>query len=204
MPAFRHLCVAVAVFAALVTVPPVPARAGIPPPPMYPGVGRGTHLVDHSAKLTGFVEPEWYEANIPFVDLPDKTIEDTYYYRSPEGRWLRDSRYLDDYIDYWLRGSGSKAKPATEALNPNTTDWAHEYSFWAADAVLARASVDGRWAFAANRLPELQRQWAAWSPQFDQRLGLYWQVPVWDAMEYSASSYQSPDPYHGGAGFRPK
>ncbi|HXM02181.1 MAG TPA: discoidin domain-containing protein, partial [Chthoniobacterales bacterium] len=32
---------------------------------------------------------------------------------------------------------------------------------------------------------------------------LYWQTPVWDAMEYSASSYQSPDPYHGGNGYRP-
>ncbi|MFD2419952.1 MGH1-like glycoside hydrolase domain-containing protein [Amycolatopsis pigmentata] len=244
MPAFRHVCVVAALFTGLIAAPPVTAGAA-PAPPMYPQVGPGTHLLDHSAKLAGFVEPDWYEANIPFVDLPDKAIEDTYYYRwrtykealkytgardgwivseflgpvgysAPgggidaaaghhiyEGRWLRDSRYLDDYIDYWLRGSGSKDKPATEELNPNTTDWAHEYSFWAADAVLARASVDGRRDFAVDRLPELRRQWAAWSPQFDDQLGLYWQVPVWDAMEYTASSYQSPDPYHGGAGFRP-
>jgi hypothetical protein len=229
----------------VITAPRATAGPALVLPPMYPEVGPGTHLLDHAAKLAGFVEPEWYEANIPFVDLPDDAIEDTYYYRwrtykealkytgpedgwivseflgpvgysAPgggivaaaghhvyEGRWLRDNRYLDDYLDYWLRGTGTSAKPATDGLNENTTDWAHQYSFWAADAVLARASVDGRWDFAVDRLPELRRQWATWSPQFDNQVGLYWQVPVWDAMEYTASSYQSPDPYHGGAGFRP-
>ncbi|MGA6162412.1 MGH1-like glycoside hydrolase domain-containing protein [Amycolatopsis magusensis] len=226
------------------TATPVTAQ-GVPAVPVYPEVGAGTHLLDRRADLAGFVEPEWYEANIPFVDLPDETIEDTYYYRwrtykealkytgagdgwivseflgpvgysAPhggivaaaghhvyEGRWLRDHRYLDDYLDYWLRGSGAGPKPATDHLNENTTDWAHQYSFWAADAMLARASVDGRFGFAVDRLPELERQWRTWSPQFDRELGLYWQVPVWDAMEYTASSYQSDDPYHGGEGFRP-
>lgn len=120
-----------------------------------------------------------------------------------EARWLRDPRYLDDYIDYWLRGSGSGPKPATDFLNKNTTDWAHQYSFWIADAVVARASADGRWDFALDRIPELERQWEKWAPQYDEELGLYWQTPVWDAMEYTASAYQSDDPYHGGDGFRP-
>ncbi|MGW1885855.1 MGH1-like glycoside hydrolase domain-containing protein [Streptomyces sp. NPDC001970] len=213
--------------------------------PMYPEVGRGTAVLDHEALLGDVVEAEWYEANIPFVDVPDQAIKDTYYYRwrvikhalkytgpeegwifseflgpvgysAPNGgivaaaahhvreaRWLRDSRYLDDYIDYWLRGSGAGPKPATDFLNKNTTDWAHQYSFWIADAVVARAATDGRWDFATDRLPELERQWERWAPQYDGELGLYWQTPVWDAMEYTASSYQSDDPYHGGDGFRP-
>ncbi|PRX50013.1 alpha-galactosidase-like protein [Prauserella shujinwangii] len=221
------------------------AEAAPQAPPLYPAVGEGTSFLDHRSAVDGFAEPEWYEANIGFVDLPDQEIEDTYYYRwrvfkealkytgpddgwivseflgpvgysAPggaisaaaghhiyEGRWLRDTRYLDDYLDYWLRGSGSGPKPATDGLNENTTDWAHQYSFWAADATVARAAVDGRWDFAADRLPELRRQWERWSPQFNAELGLYWQVPVWDAMEYTASSYQSDDPYHGGEGFRP-
>jgi len=241
---FGALGVALA-FAAAGVVGTEAAAAPATAAPLYPEVGRGTHLLDHGAKLAGFVEPDWYEANIPFVDLPDKTIEDTYYYRwrtykealkytgpedgwivseflgpvgysAPgggisaaaghhvyEGRWLRDTRYLDDYLDYWLKGSGAGPKPAVDFLNENTTDWAHQYSFWAADAVVARASVDGRFDYAVDRLPELEEQWEAWSPQFDRDLGLYWQVPVWDAMEYTASSYQSDDPYHGGAGFRP-
>lgn len=214
-------------------------------PPLLPAVGQGTSFVDHQSALTGFADPEWYEANVPFVDVPDQTIEDTYYYRwrtfkealkytgpkdgwivseflgpvgyaAPggaisaaaghhiyEGRWLRDERYLDDYVDYWLKGAGSGAKPANEGLGKDTTDWAHQYSFWVADAVLAKAKVTGRLDEAAALLPELKRQWQAWSPQFNKELGLYWQTPVWDAMEYTASSYQSDDPYHGGDGYRP-
>ncbi|MEU6129355.1 glycosyl hydrolase family 65 protein [Saccharopolyspora sp. NPDC047091] len=206
---------------------------------------RAGGLIDRDEKLAGYVDPGWYRDNVPFVDLPDATVEDTYYYRwrtfkealkytgpddgwivseflgpvgysAPgggisaaaghhvyEGRWLRDTRYLDDYLDYWLSGSGAGPKPATEELNPNTTDWAHQYSFWIADAVVARASVDGRWDRAAAELPALEEQWHGWDPQFDADLGLYWQTPVWDAMEYTASSYQSDDPYHGGEGFRP-
>ncbi|MEU6524218.1 discoidin domain-containing protein [Streptomyces sp. NPDC046924] len=213
--------------------------------PLYPAVGPGTAFLDHRSLLGDLPEAEWYEANIPFVDLPDAAIRDTYYYRwrvikhalkytgpregwilseflgpvgysAPygginaaaahhvrEARWLRDHRYLDDYIGYWLRGSGSGPKPATDFLNKNTTDWAHQYSFWIADAVVARASTDGRWEHALGLLDELERQWRRWAPQFDDEVGLYWQTPVWDAMEYTASSYQSDDPYHGGEGFRP-
>ncbi|CAM5454876.1 MGH1-like glycoside hydrolase domain-containing protein [Streptomyces hirsutus] len=213
--------------------------------PLYPAVGPGTAFLDHRSLLGDLPEAEWYETNIPFVDLPDAAIRDTYYYRwrvikhalkytgpqegwilseflgpvgysAPHGginaaaahhireaRWLRDHRYLDDYIGYWLRGSGSGPKPATDFLNKNTTDWAHQYSFWIADAVVARASTDGRWEHALGLLDGLERQWRRWAPQFDDEVGLYWQTPVWDAMEYTASSYQSDDPYHGGEGFRP-
>ena len=215
-------------------------------PPVYPTVGPTTRYIDHARLLGDTPEPAWYEANIPFVDLPDQAIQDTYYYRwrtfkealkytgpkdgwivseflgpvgysAPngginaaaghhlyEGRWLRDTRYLDDYLDYWLRGPGSAAKPATEGLGKDTTDWAHQYSFWAVDAAVARAQVTGDFRFLTNRMPELERQYRKWNDKhFNRDLGLYWQTPVWDAMEFTASSYQSDDPYHGGDGFRP-
>lgn len=224
---------------------PTPVAAASADYAPYPSAGAGTSFVDHSAALAGVADPDWYESNIPFVDLPDAEIESTYYYRwrtfkealkytgpddgwivseflgpvgysGPgggisaaaghhiyEGRWLRDQRYVDDYVDYWLTGSGAGAKPATDGLNKETTDWAHQYSFWVADAVLARAKVSGDLTEATALLPELERQWQGWAPQFNEELGLYWQAPVWDAMEFTASSYQSDDPYHGGEGYRP-
>ena len=206
----------------------------------------GSPLLDHAALLGDVPDKAWYEANIPFVDVPDTAIRDTYYYRwrtfkealkytgprdgwivseflgpvgysAPyggidaaaghhlyEGRWLRDPRYLDDYLDYWLTGSGAGAKPATEDLNKNTTDWAHQYSFWAVDAAVARAEVNGDWQFLTDRLPALRKQYEGWkATNFDAAKGLYWQTPVWDAMEFTAGSYQSDDPYHGGDGYRP-
>ena len=51
------------------------------PPPVYPVVGPTTHFVNQAAVLSGFPEPAWYQANVPFIDLPDQTIESVYYYR---------------------------------------------------------------------------------------------------------------------------
>jgi hypothetical protein len=68
------------------------ALAGIPvfgpatsfaqtPPPVYPEVGPTTHFVNQDTVLSGFSEPAWYKANVPFIDLPAQTIENVYYYR---------------------------------------------------------------------------------------------------------------------------
>jgi hypothetical protein len=213
--------------------------------PVHPPVGPGTQVLDSASYLEGFNDKGWYEANIPFVDLPDKTIQDVYYYRwrvwkehlrytnptdgwivtefldccgyaAPyqavnaaaghqisEGRWVRDPSYLDDYTRFWLTGPGSGPKPATDFLNSDTTDWAHQYSFWLASAAYGRAQVTGEFSQLTALLPQLKRQYRGWDKQFNTKLGLYWSVPVWDAMEFSASAYQSDEPYHGGAGYRP-
>ena len=228
-----------------VMVAPSVARAVDSPPAVYPPVGPGTHLIDEDRKLSGFNDPDWYKANIPFLDVPDTQIEDVYYYRwrtwkehlrytdprngwistefldccgyaAPyqaidaaaghqlsEGRWVRDQTYGNDYLRFWLTGPGAGAKPAVDGVNADTTDWAHEYGFWAASTAYDRAKVTGDASIVEALLPALEKQWHGWDKQFNPNLGLYWSVPVWDAMELSASSYQSSDPYHGGAGYRP-
>ncbi|WP_216363625.1 MGH1-like glycoside hydrolase domain-containing protein [Subtercola boreus] len=243
----------VLLFAAAAATPaaaaaPAAAPAALPaagPAGVYPAVGAGTHFLDHTADLQGFTDPAWYESNIPFVDLPSKSIEDVYYYRwrvyrehlrytnptdgyistefldccgyaAPyqavnaaaghqitEGRWLRDPQYVDDFTKFWLTGPGAGAKPMTDGVNKDTDDWAHEYSFWLASAAYGRAQVTGDFTQVKALLPQLISQYEGWSGQYNADLGLYWSVPVWDAMELSASSYQSDDPYHGGAGYRP-
>ncbi|HEX2130962.1 MAG TPA: glycosyl hydrolase family 65 protein, partial [Actinophytocola sp.] len=243
--------IALAVTAALVTtvvsvVTPWGVAAGTTVSP-YPPVGRGTSFLDHDELLGGLAEPEWYEANIPFLDVPDETVEDVYYYRwstykrhlryadqesgyvitefhnppgysAPlggivaaaghhiaEGRWLRDRQPVDDYLRYWLRGPGAGPKPMEDYVNEDTDDWAHQYAFWAATAAYQRYLVTGDRASVVDLLPDLVRQYDKWGHQFNPRLGLYWSVPVWDAMEYTASSYETDpaDPYHGGHGYRP-
>ncbi|KAK3294504.1 carbohydrate-binding module family 13 protein [Chaetomium fimeti] len=120
-----------------------------------------------------------------------------------EGRWLRDQRYGKDIVNYWLAGPGQFSKPRNEEVNPDTSDWAHEYSFWAASAVWRQYLVTGDRDFAIGQLDNLVKQYRGWDSHFNADLGLYWQVPVWDATECSAASYESSDPYHGGAGYRP-
>jgi hypothetical protein len=120
-----------------------------------------------------------------------------------EGRWLRDQRYGQDIVNYWLAGPGQFSKPQTDHLNLDASDWAHQYSFWAASAVWRQYLVTGDRDFAVGQLDNLVKQYRGWDNHFNADLGLYWQVPVWDATECSAASYESGDPYHGGAGYRP-
>jgi hypothetical protein len=59
-------------------------------PPLYPDIGPGTHILDHNRLLSkatlndpGWYQSEldWYKANIPFLDVPNKDIQAVYYYR---------------------------------------------------------------------------------------------------------------------------
>jgi hypothetical protein len=221
------------------------AAHAVEPAGPYPAVPAGTSFLNHASLLTGVDDPAWYQANIPFLEVPDQQIQSVYYYRwqtyrehlvytgaqygylsteflqpvsygAPyggvvaaaghqitEGRWLRDQRYVKDDMNYWLAGPGQFAKPQTEAVNATTSDWAHEYSFWAASAVWQQYLAAGDLSFTGAQEANLVKQYRGWDNHYDSSLGLYWQVPVWDATEYTPASYESPDPYHGGAGYRP-
>ncbi|KAL0469382.1 hypothetical protein QR685DRAFT_544927 [Neurospora intermedia] len=120
-----------------------------------------------------------------------------------EGRWLRDHQYGQDVANYWLAGPGTFSKPTTDNVNADTRDWAHEYSFWAASALWRQYLTTGDRDFVVGQLENLVKQYRGWDNHFNSSLGLYWQIPVWDATEYTAASYESSDPYHGGAGHRP-
>ncbi|MEU8270844.1 RICIN domain-containing protein [Sphaerisporangium sp. NPDC049002] len=240
----RLAAVAVALLLCVCGTPAAPAAA-VQPPSRYPRTPQGTMFLDHGALLGPTEDPAWFEANIPFLEVPDQQIQSVYYYRwqtykehlvytgpeygwlsneflqpvsygAPyggisaaaghqisEGRWLRDQQYVKDVIHYWLNGPGRFPKPMVDAVNADTSDWAHEYSFWAASSVWQQLLAGGDRAFTLAQQPALIRQYDGWANHFNPALGLYWQAPVWDATEFSASSLESSDPYHGGHGYRP-
>ena len=81
-----------------------PAAAVDPPEPL-PAVGAGTTFLDGNAFVGGFDDPAWYRANIPFLEVPDRQIQDVYYYRwktwkehlvytGPQFGWI-SSEFLD-------------------------------------------------------------------------------------------------------------
>ncbi|VAX23802.1 FIG00899144: hypothetical protein [hydrothermal vent metagenome] len=151
--------------------------------------------------------------NIPLIDLPDKDIEETYYFRwwtfrkhikktedgfviteflpkvpwsgkyntinCPaghhiyEGRWLRNPKYIQDYIDFWLTKSG---------------DGIRKYSFWAADAVLAFNKVHRNYELLSQQLPLLINNYKEWERiRRDSTNILFWQLDGYDGMEVSVS-----------------
>lgn len=48
-----------------------------------------TSFVSVEDKLVGYAEPEWFVANVPFLEVPDAAIEAVYYYR-----WTSLKRHL--------------------------------------------------------------------------------------------------------------
>lgn len=223
----------------------IPAAGGdglmTPPASAYPPVGAGTHFLDDASLLGGMSQPGWYEANIPFLSVPDPAIQSVYYYRwrvwkehlketqpgtgpivteflgpvgyaAPfdgidaasghqimEGRWVRDQSYDDSDMRYWLTGPGL----APQSQDPYAPDWADEYSNWLVYAAWEQALVTGDMSSLEAMEPALIRQYDSWSGHIDPATGLYWQLPVWDAMEQSASSYASSDSFSGVRTLRP-
>lgn len=57
---------------------------GVNPRP-YPPIDsylQTTNFLDHESYLNGLDDHQWYLDNIPFIDVPDKSIQDVYYYRT--------------------------------------------------------------------------------------------------------------------------
>ena len=156
---------------------------------------------------------EFLNKNIPMIDLPNKEIEETYYFRwwtyrkhikntedgfviteflpkvfwskkhntinCPaahhiyEGRWLKNSKYISEYINFWLH---------------NSEDGIRQYSFWIADAVLAFNNIHRNDSILSNQLELLINNYYEWEKirkVNDQTL--FYQWDVMDGMELTVS-----------------
>lgn len=152
--------------------------------------------------------------NVPLFDCPDGELKDVYYFRwwsfrkhlshSPEvgwvitefmpkvgwggkynaivcpaalqlreARWLRDPKYASQYEDYWCFKEGNRKRA---------------YSSWLATAALDVYSTDGDLDALKKRYRPLKDNFLAWEKSnYDDKLGLFYQVDAKDGMELSAS-----------------
>ncbi|MGC1304460.1 MAG: amylo-alpha-1,6-glucosidase, partial [Caulobacteraceae bacterium] len=121
----------------------------------------------------------------PYASLNDATAMHIY-----EGRWLRDRRYADDYIDY-MYSHGGNDRHFSESI---------------ADAVYAHYLVDGDADFALSQLSSMERIYQQWNDHYDTKRRLYWIEPLLDATEYTIASIDASggrDGFTGGQAFRP-
>jgi Mannosylglycerate hydrolase MGH1-like glycoside hydrolase domain len=89
-----------------------------------------------------------------------------------DGRWLRDPRYIDDYIRFWY--TDPRAEP-------------HRYTEWIADAVWRRALLTGDFTLPVAVLPGMVDNYEAWEKDSLHPSGLFWAHDLADAMEFSIS-----------------
>ncbi len=137
----------------------------------------------------GYVTTEFLD-DVEWQRQPYATISAAMHHHINEGRWLRDRRYLNDYIDY-MYDRGGIDRRYTEAV---------------ADAVWNKYTVDGDRAFALKHLSAMKRVYASWDDRFDAAKGLYWIEPLQDATENTIASIDASggtNGFTGGDAFRP-
>lgn len=156
---------------------------------------------------------EFLNKNIPLIDLPNKNLEETYYFRwwtfrkhikstedgfviteflpevswsmkhntinCPaghhiyEGRWLKDSKYISEYIDFWLNKSGEGIR---------------QYSFWIADAFVAFNNIHRNDSIISKQLKPLINNYSEWEKiRKDEGKILFHQYDDRDGMELTVS-----------------
>ena len=71
-----------------------------------------------------------------------------------EGRWLRDDRYLDEYVRFWYTGHDGGLQPHF-----------HQYSNWATWALYRRYLVNQDEAFLVGLLDAFVRDYEAWEAE---------------------------------------
>ncbi|HUC82219.1 MAG TPA: glycosyl hydrolase family 65 protein [Flavisolibacter sp.] len=93
-----------------------------------------------------------------------------------ELRWLRDQKYLDDYINFWLHVDPKTPKPHLRA-----------FSSWLQWAIYNRYLVHPDKSFLQKNIAVLDEDYKAWEREKGTPSGLFWQFDVRDAMEESIS-----------------
>jgi hypothetical protein len=145
-----------------------------------------SHLKDLGGR--GYIVTEFLD-DVGWARRPYQSLNDATAFHIHEGRWLRDSRYVDDYINFMY--SGGNDRHFSEAI---------------AAAAYDRYLVDGDRAFAIKNLDSMKHIFQLWTNHFDAAKGLYFIEPIADATEYTISSIDASggrDGFLHGDSFRP-
>ncbi|MGA9061695.1 MAG: glycosyl hydrolase family 65 protein [Terracidiphilus sp.] len=159
----------------------------------------------------------WFAANIPWLDVPDRQLEQIYYFRwysfQKHIHHTPDGYIIDEFLDNvpwagkynaidcaaedhlkearWLRDTAYAEQDARFWFSPDGEP--RRYSFAAADSVYAVYLANGDKELATDLLPALVNNYEAWEKTHQDPNGLFWQIDDRDGMEDSI----------GGSGYRP-
>ncbi|HEX5400338.1 MAG TPA: discoidin domain-containing protein [Verrucomicrobiae bacterium] len=145
-----------------------------------------SHLKDLGPR--GYIVTEFLD-NVSWALKPYQSLNDATAFHIEEGRWLKDNRYLNDYINFMY--SGGNDRHFSEAI---------------AAAAYARYLANGDRAFAIKNLAAMEHIYQLWSDHSVPSKGLYFIEPLLDATEYSIASIDASggkDGFTGGDAFRP-
>ena len=134
--------------------------------------------------ITEFIDHVAWDRE-PFCTINAASMHHIY-----EGRWLRDPKYMDGYINNLYQQGGNDRR----------------YSESVADAAYARYLVDGDKDFILSQLDSMKQTYEDWKDHWDESKNMYWIPAMPDATEYTIASIDGSggtDGFDGGETFRP-
>jgi hypothetical protein len=138
---------------------------------------------------SGYVITEFLD-NVSWDKDPYSSLNDATGFHIYEGRWLKNRKYLDGYINYMYAGGGND-RHFCEGI----TDAAYAYYLVNADS-----------CFIERQLSVMEHIYNLWLDHYDLDKDLYYIEPLLDATEYTISSIDASggkDGFRGGDAFRP-
>ncbi|KAI9725267.1 MAG: hypothetical protein M1828_003281 [Chrysothrix sp. TS-e1954] len=178
-----------------------------------------TPLLNHSKYLSGLDDTQWYLDNIPFVDLPDKTLQDVYYYRtSVIKRHLKYTReghgwVFTEFIQPVAWASKFQTIPDSAGHQILEARWLRDpryvkdtvqlytragveaitsitYTHFVHQATYEASQAFGDKTFLQSQLDGLINIYGLWNVTRDTTTGLYHRTPLLDAQEFSLPGYE--------------
>ncbi len=134
--------------------------------------------------ITEFIDHVAWDRE-PFCTINAASMHHIY-----EGRWLRDPRYMDGYINNLYQQGGNDRR----------------YSESVADAAYARYLVDGDQDFIVAQLDKMKSTYEGWYDHYDSTKKMFWISAMPDATEYTIASIDGSGGtagFDGGETFRP-
>jgi hypothetical protein len=128
--------------------------------------------------------------HVPWDRDPYCTINAASMHHIYEGRWLKDDRYMNGYINNLFQDGGNDRR----------------YSESVADAAWQRFLVNGDTAFLVSQLDSMKTVFDAWKDHYDSSKQLYYIPAMPDATEYTIASIDASGGkagFDGGDAFRP-
>lgn len=144
------------------------------------------HLKDIGRR--GFIVTEFLD-DVGWAWNPYQSLNDATAFHINEGRWLRDQRYIDDYINFMYHGGNDR-----------------HFSESVAAATYGSYLVSGDRDFAIKNLDSMVNLFQQWDDHYDSSKGLYYIEPIADATEYTIASIDASGGHDGflhGDAFRP-
>ncbi|OCL14542.1 Six-hairpin glycosidase, partial [Glonium stellatum] len=196
------------------------------PYPLADDYLRTTSILNHSKYVSSLDDYQWYLDNIPFVDFPEKTFQDVYYYRASvikrhlkyahEGHgwvftefihpvaWASKLQTIPDSAGHhivegrWLRNP-QYVKDLIMLYTRGGVEALSgiTYTHYIHRAIFEHAEVTGDAKFLTSQLDGLISMYQLWNVQLNNDTGLYHRTPLSDAQEYSLPGYVTGGPNGG-------